>query len=161
MRELGRRAESAGLLIEPVARGADGLAGLAGQQRAADRHAVRAGVAAAGHLVGPLPVDFHGRVQRWRLLDQAGVMTPDKALSLYHGAADEVAQPVPERVVRRVRARVDDLGARVTQISLFSAMAQKAGGGMEDKTVRRLEGIINSMTLKERAKPEIKMLLIK
>jgi signal recognition particle subunit SRP54 len=37
----------------------------------------------------------------------------------------------------------------------FSAMAQKAGGGMEDKTVRRLEGIINSMTLLERTKPEI------
>jgi signal recognition particle subunit SRP54 len=34
-------------------------------------------------------------------------------------------------------------------------MAQKAGGGMEDKTVRRLEGIINSMTLLERTKPEI------
>ncbi|MDP3511231.1 MAG: signal recognition particle protein [Sulfuritalea sp.] len=37
----------------------------------------------------------------------------------------------------------------------FSAMAQKAGGGMEDKTVRRLEGIINSMTPTERSKPEI------
>ena len=37
----------------------------------------------------------------------------------------------------------------------FSAMAQKAGGGMEDKTVRRLEGIINSMTPTERIKPEI------
>ena len=37
----------------------------------------------------------------------------------------------------------------------FSAMAQKAGGGMEDKTVRRLEGIINSMTPTERTKPEI------
>jgi signal recognition particle subunit SRP54 len=34
-------------------------------------------------------------------------------------------------------------------------MAQKAGGGMEDKAVRRLEGIINSMTLLERTKPEI------
>jgi signal recognition particle subunit SRP54 len=37
----------------------------------------------------------------------------------------------------------------------FSAMAQKAGGGMEDKAVRRLEGIINSMTPTERSKPEI------
>ena len=37
----------------------------------------------------------------------------------------------------------------------FSAMAQKAGGGMEDKTVRRLEGIINSMTPTERTKPDI------
>jgi signal recognition particle subunit SRP54 len=37
----------------------------------------------------------------------------------------------------------------------FGALAQKAGGGMEDKAVRRLEGIINSMTPAERSKPEI------
>jgi signal recognition particle subunit SRP54 len=37
----------------------------------------------------------------------------------------------------------------------FGALAQKAGGGMEDKAVRRLEGIINSMTPTERSKPEI------
>ncbi len=37
----------------------------------------------------------------------------------------------------------------------FGAMAQQAGGQMEDKAVRRIEGIINSMTPTERAKPEI------
>jgi signal recognition particle subunit SRP54 len=37
----------------------------------------------------------------------------------------------------------------------FGAMAQQAGGQMEDKAVRRIEGIINSMTPIERAKPEI------
>lgn len=37
----------------------------------------------------------------------------------------------------------------------FGAMAQQAGGQVEDKAVRRIEGIINSMTPAERAKPEL------
>jgi signal recognition particle subunit SRP54 len=37
----------------------------------------------------------------------------------------------------------------------FGAMAQQAGGQVEDKAVRRIEGIINSMTPTERAKPEL------
>jgi signal recognition particle subunit SRP54 len=34
-------------------------------------------------------------------------------------------------------------------------MAQQASGAVEDKAVRRIEGIINSMTPAERAKPEL------
>ena len=37
----------------------------------------------------------------------------------------------------------------------FGQMAQQAGGAMEDKHVRRIEGVINSMTPAERAKPEL------
>ena len=37
----------------------------------------------------------------------------------------------------------------------FGALAQQAGGAVEDKAVRRLEGIINSMTPLERSKPEL------
>ena len=37
----------------------------------------------------------------------------------------------------------------------FAKAAQQAGGGVEDKSIRRMEGIINSMTPTERAKPEI------
>lgn len=37
----------------------------------------------------------------------------------------------------------------------FGALAQQAGGAVEDKAIRRIEGIINSMTPAERAKPEI------
>lgn len=37
----------------------------------------------------------------------------------------------------------------------FGAMAQQAGGAVEDKSLRRIEGIINSMTAKERSNPEI------
>ncbi|MDR2241100.1 MAG: signal recognition particle protein [Zoogloeaceae bacterium] len=37
----------------------------------------------------------------------------------------------------------------------FAQAAQQAGSQIEDKTVRRLEGIINAMTPTERAKPEL------
>lgn len=37
----------------------------------------------------------------------------------------------------------------------FGAMAQQAGSAVEDKAVRRIEGIINSMTPLERSKPEL------
>ncbi len=37
----------------------------------------------------------------------------------------------------------------------FSQAAQQAGSAVEDKSIRRIEGIINSMTPQERAKPEI------
>jgi signal recognition particle subunit SRP54 len=37
----------------------------------------------------------------------------------------------------------------------FAQMAQQAGGQVEDKAVRRIEGIINSMTPLERTKPEL------
>ncbi|MHB1360830.1 MAG: signal recognition particle protein [Rhodocyclaceae bacterium] len=37
----------------------------------------------------------------------------------------------------------------------LGALAQQAGGQMEDKATRRIEGIINSMTPTERSKPEL------
>ncbi len=37
----------------------------------------------------------------------------------------------------------------------FGAMAQQAGSGVEEKSLRRIEGIINSMTPKERSNPEL------
>jgi signal recognition particle subunit SRP54 len=37
----------------------------------------------------------------------------------------------------------------------FAQMAQQAGGAVEDKAVGRIEGIINSMTPGERAKPDL------
>jgi len=37
----------------------------------------------------------------------------------------------------------------------FAQMAQQAGGAVEDKSIRRIEGIINSMTPLERSKPEL------
>lgn len=37
----------------------------------------------------------------------------------------------------------------------FAQAAQQAGSGVEDKAIRRIEGIINAMTPTERAKPEI------
>ncbi len=37
----------------------------------------------------------------------------------------------------------------------FGQMAQQAGGALDDRAIRRIEGIINSMTPAERAKPEL------
>jgi signal recognition particle subunit SRP54 len=37
----------------------------------------------------------------------------------------------------------------------FAQAAQKAGGAVEDKTIGRIEGIINSMTPSERSNPDI------
>ena len=37
----------------------------------------------------------------------------------------------------------------------FAQAAQQAGGAVEDKAIRRIEGIINSMTPAERSKPEL------
>jgi len=37
----------------------------------------------------------------------------------------------------------------------FAQAAQQAGGAVEDKSIRRIEGIINSMTAQERSKPEL------
>ena len=37
----------------------------------------------------------------------------------------------------------------------FAQAAQQAGGAVEDKSIRRIEGIINSMTPPERSKPEL------
>jgi signal recognition particle subunit SRP54 len=37
----------------------------------------------------------------------------------------------------------------------FGQMAQQAGGAVEDKSIRRIEGIINSITPGERTKPEL------
>jgi signal recognition particle subunit SRP54 len=48
------------------------------------------------------------------------------------------------------------LGALLDKLpAQFGALAQQAGGAVEDKSIRRIEGIINSMTPMERAKPEI------
>jgi signal recognition particle subunit SRP54 len=62
---------------------------------------------------------------------------------------DFKAQIGQMRSMGGIGALIDKLPAQ------FGAMAQQAGGAVEDKAVRRLEGIINSMTPTERAKPEL------
>ncbi len=62
---------------------------------------------------------------------------------------DFKAQIGQMRSMGGIGALIDKLPAQ------FGAMAQQAGGAMEDKAVRRIEGIINSMTPLERTKPEL------
>jgi len=52
--------------------------------------------------------------------------------------------------------KMGGMGALLDKLpAQLGALAQQAGGAVEDKAVRRLEGIINSMTPAERTKPEI------
>ncbi len=53
------------------------------------------------------------------------------------------------RKIGGVGALLDKLPAQ------FGALAQQAGGAIEDRAIARIEGIINSMTPLERAKPEL------
>ncbi|MBS3936905.1 MAG: signal recognition particle protein [Sulfuritalea sp.] len=62
---------------------------------------------------------------------------------------DFKAQIMQMRKMGGMGALLDKLPAQ------FGALAQQAGGATEDKTIRRLEGIINSMTPIERSKPEL------
>jgi signal recognition particle subunit SRP54 len=62
---------------------------------------------------------------------------------------DFKAQIGQMRSMGGIGALLDKLPAQL------GAMAQQAGGQMEDKATRRIEGIINSMTPTERTKPEI------
>jgi signal recognition particle subunit SRP54 len=59
---------------------------------------------------------------------------------------DQMAQM---RNMGGIASMIDKLPAQ------FGAMAQQAGGAVEEKSLRRIEGIINSMTPQERTKPEI------
>ncbi len=52
--------------------------------------------------------------------------------------------------------KMGGMGALLDKLpAQFGAMAQQAGSGVEDKSIRRIEGIINSMTPLERTKPEL------
>ncbi len=62
---------------------------------------------------------------------------------------DFKAQIGQMRSMGGIGALLDKLPAQL------GAMAQQAGGQMEDKATRRIEGIINAMTPTERSKPEI------
>ena len=52
--------------------------------------------------------------------------------------------------------KMGGMGALLDKLpAQFGALAQQAGGQVEDKSIRRIEGIINSMTPAERSKPEL------
>ena len=51
--------------------------------------------------------------------------------------------------------KMGGMGALMDKLPAQLAQAAQGAPGMEDKVIRRLEGIINSMTPLERAKPEL------
>jgi signal recognition particle subunit SRP54 len=111
--------------------------------------------------------EFHPERMASRILGMGDI------LGLVEEAHRNVDQDKAQEFVKKMKSGkgfdLDDFKAQISQMrsmggigalldklpAQFGAMAQQAGGQMEDKVVRRLEGIINSMTPTERAKPEL------
>lgn len=111
--------------------------------------------------------EFHPERMASRILGMGDI------LGLVEEAHRNVDQDKAQDLVRKMKAGkgfdLNDFKAQIGQMrsmggigalldklpAQLGAMAQQAGGQMEDKATRRIEGIINSMTPTERSKPEI------
>jgi len=111
--------------------------------------------------------EFHPERMASRILGMGDI------LGLVEEAHRNVDQEKAQEFVRKMKSGkgfdLNDFKAQISQMrsmggmgalldklpAQFGAMAQQAGGAVEDKAVRRIEGIINSMTPTERAKPEL------
>ncbi|MEW6515002.1 MAG: signal recognition particle protein [Pseudomonadota bacterium] len=111
--------------------------------------------------------EFHPERMASRILGMGDI------LGLVEEAHRNVDQEKAQEFVKKMKSGkgfdLNDFKAQISQMrsmggmgalldklpAQFSAMAQQAGGAVEDKAVRRIEGIINSMTPSERAKPEL------
>ncbi|HTZ00133.1 MAG TPA: signal recognition particle protein [Rhodocyclaceae bacterium] len=97
-----------------------------------------------GDILG-LVEEAHRHVDQEKAADFAKKVKSGKGFDL-NDFKDQIGQV---RKMGGLSGLLDKLPAQ------FGQMAQQAGGAVEDKAVRRIEGIINSMTPAERAKPEI------
>ena len=97
-----------------------------------------------GDILG-LVEEAHRAVDQEKAQELVKKMKSGKGFDL-NDFKDQIGQM---RKMGGVSALLDKLPAQ------FGQMAQQAGGEVEDKAVRRIEGIINSMTPGERAKPEL------
>jgi signal recognition particle subunit SRP54 len=111
--------------------------------------------------------EFHPERMASRILGMGDI------LGLVEEAHRNVDQEKAQEFVKKMKSGkgfdLNDFKAQISQMrsmggmgalldklpAQFGAMAQQAGGAVEDKAVRRIEGIINSMTPSERAKPEL------
>jgi len=139
----------------------------------------RGGAALSVREVTGKPIKFAGVGEK---LDALEPFHPDRmasrilgmgdVLSLIEDVTKRVDRAQAEKLVQKVKSGKDfDLEdfkqqiAQMTKMGGLAALAEKLPGnlarmaqgapGMDDKAVRRLEGIINSMTREERAKPEL------
>ena len=111
--------------------------------------------------------EFHPERMASRILGMGDI------LGLVEEAHRNVDQEKAQEFVKKMKSGkgfdLNDFKAQISQMrsmggmgalldklpAQFGAMAQQASGAVEDKAVRRIEGIINSMTPAERAKPEL------
>ena len=139
----------------------------------------RGGAALSVREITGKPIKFAGVGEK---LDALEPFHPDRmasrilgmgdVLSLIEDVTKRVDRAQAEKLVQKVKSGKDfDLEdfkqqiAQMTKMGGLAALAEKLPGnlarmaqgapGMDDKAVRRLEGIINSMTREERAKPEL------
>jgi signal recognition particle subunit SRP54 len=97
-----------------------------------------------GDILG-LVEEAHRSVDQDKAQDLVKKMKSGKGFDL-NDFKEQISQM---RKMGGLSAMLDKLPAQ------FGQMAQQAGGGMDEKVIRRTEGIINSMTPLERAKPEL------
>jgi len=97
-----------------------------------------------GDILG-LVEEAHRSVDQEKAQDLVKEMKSGKGFDL-NDFKDQIGQM---RKMGGLSAMLDKLPAQ------FGQMAQQAGGGMDEKVIRRTEGIINSMTPLERSKPEL------
>jgi signal recognition particle subunit SRP54 len=97
-----------------------------------------------GDILG-LVEDAHRNVDQGKAQELVKKMKSGKGFDL-NDFKDQIGQM---RKMGGMSSLLDKLPAQ------FGQMAQQAGGAMDDKVIRRTEGIINSMTPTERAKPEL------
>jgi signal recognition particle subunit SRP54 len=111
--------------------------------------------------------EFHPERMAARILGMGDI------LGLVEEAHRSVDQDQAKELVQKMKSGkgfdLDDFKSQIAQMrkmgglaglldklpAQFGALAQKAGGGADDKAIGRVEGIINSMTPAERARPEI------
>jgi signal recognition particle subunit SRP54 len=97
-----------------------------------------------GDILG-LVEEAHRNVDQQKAQDLVKKVKSGKGFDL-NDFRDQIGQM---RKMGGLSSLIDKLPAQ------FGALAQQAGSGADDKAVRRIEGIINSMTPSERTKPEI------
>jgi len=97
-----------------------------------------------GDILG-LVEEAHRTVDQEKAQDLVRKMKTGKGFDL-NDFKDQIGQM---RKMGGLSAMLDKLPAQ------FGQIAQQAGGGMDEKVIRRTEGIINSMTPLERSKPEL------
>lgn len=138
----------------------------------------RGGAALSVRSVTGVPIKFIGVSEKMAGLE---IFYPDRMASRILGMGDvlsliedvhrDVDQAQAEKLAKKIKSGkgfdLEDFKAQIVQMKKMGGMSalmdklpaqlgqMAQGSQMDDKAIRRIEGIINSMTLKERAQPEI------